>query len=72
MLKKFFALLLTPKQPSTCEACGGTFQCGASLKGCWCASVPLSDEARTSLRGKYNNCLCPQCLTNLSQKRASR
>ena len=72
MLKKFFALLLAAKKPFACEACGETFQCGASLKGCWCTSVPLSDEARTSLRGKYNNCLCPECLNTLSQNSTSR
>ncbi|HET6962196.1 MAG TPA: cysteine-rich CWC family protein [Terriglobia bacterium] len=65
-------MLLPSKRPSTFEACGGTLQCGASLKGCGCASVPLSDEARTNLRGKYNNCLCPQCLNNLSEKPTSR
>ena len=71
MLKKMFALFSTSRQPSTCEACGEAFQCGASLKGCWCASVPLSDEARTSLRGKYQSCLCPHCLDNISQNPTS-
>ncbi|MGH9425068.1 MAG: cysteine-rich CWC family protein [Terriglobia bacterium] len=72
MLKKVFALFSASKQPSNCEACGQTFQCGASLKGCWCASGPLSEEIRSSLRKKFKNCLCPHCLNNLSQNSASK
>ena len=72
MLNKVFALFSASKQPSICEACGQAFQCGASLKGCWCISVPLSDETRSSLRGKYKNCLCAHCLNNLSHNSTSK
>ena len=50
------------KSPSVCESCGDEFVCGATLKGCWCMSVKLSDEARKNLNQKYKNCLCEKCL----------
>jgi len=50
------------KDPSPCEACGNEFQCGATLTGCWCTQVKLTDETRASLRGRYKKCLCRTCL----------
>ena len=50
------------REPSTCEACGQPFQCGAKLTGCWCAEVKLSEQTRAELRAKYRGCLCRQCL----------
>jgi hypothetical protein len=47
---------------STCEACGAAFTCGATLAGCWCTEVKLSDETRADLRTKYERCLCRECL----------
>jgi hypothetical protein len=72
MFKKVLALFSPFKRPSTCEACGEMFQCGVSLRGCWCVSVRLSNEIRSSLRGKYKNCLCRHCLNNLSQDPTSK
>lgn len=46
----------------TCECCGDTFTCGASLKGCWCAEIQLTDEVRAELRSRYSDCLCRNCL----------
>jgi len=54
------------KDPSICEACGEEFACGASLKGCWCMKVELSDETRADLKSKYKRCLCAKCLQKLS------
>lgn len=50
------------REPSTCEACGQAFQCGAKLTGCWCAAIELSEETRAALRAKYRGCLCKECL----------
>lgn len=50
------------KEPSTCESCGNEFVCGATLKGCWCMNLQLTDEAREELKSKYNDCLCQNCL----------
>ena len=57
-----------------CEACGRSFVCGASLSGCWCSEIELTDEARAELRNCYGDCLCRDCLSAHSvaakQKRA--
>lgn len=56
------------KEPSVCEQCGSEFTCGASLHGCWCMKVELTDETREELKSKFNDCLCPNCLEKLSGK----
>ncbi|MGZ8844341.1 MAG: cysteine-rich CWC family protein [Pyrinomonadaceae bacterium] len=53
-------------RPIVCEACGQEFSCGMSLRGCWCASVELSDETRAELKALYKDCLCRECLERLS------
>jgi hypothetical protein len=45
-----------------CAACGEEFHCGASVWGCWCAEVKLTDAQRAALRAKYRGCLCRNCL----------
>jgi hypothetical protein len=47
---------------STCERCGKKFHCGASLLGCWCSEIKLSEEARAHLRRSYQGCLCRECM----------
>ena len=56
--------LISPRwrEPSTCEACGEAFTCGATLAGCWCTEIKLSAETRASLKKSYRNCLCRTCL----------
>jgi hypothetical protein len=49
-----------------CEACGKEFGCGASLAGCWCSDVKLSDAARAELGTRYKRCLCPNCLEQIA------
>jgi hypothetical protein len=50
------------RPPSTCEACGGEFTCGATLGGCWCQEIEVPAEAREALRERYSKCLCRACL----------
>lgn len=50
------------REPSTCEACGGEFVCGATLGGCWCSELEVSAEVRASLETAYRRCLCRPCL----------
>ena len=50
-----------------CESCGKEFVCGMSLKGCWCSEINLDDQTRSELRSKYKDCLCSECLENLSR-----
>ena len=50
------------REPSTCEACGEPFVCGATLTGCWCTEITLAAETRAELRSRYRGCLCRACL----------
>jgi cysteine-rich CWC protein len=43
-----------------CACCGESFACRAG--GCWCDGVPLTDDARASLRERFDDCLCAACL----------
>ena len=58
------AALVSPssREPSACESCGAEFACGATLAGCWCGEVKLSDETRAELRARFRGCLCRACL----------
>lgn len=69
MLRELTEFILPDKRaPRECEACGQLFGCGASLTGCWCMSVKVQAEVREQLRGKYKNCLCPECLARFAQE----
>lgn len=57
------------KEPSVCEACGDEFVCGASLAGCWCAEVELTEAVRAELRARYKGCLCRACLERFAAGR---
>lgn len=50
------------KDPSRCERCGREFICGATLSGCWCMKLKLTERARQELKAAYKDCLCPDCL----------
>lgn len=54
------------REPSTCEACGGEFLCGATLAGCWCSEIKLTEEQRAKLKEQYRSCLCGECLRTIS------
>ena len=56
------------RPPRQCEACEQPFVCGASLKGCWCWAVKLSDAARQQMRAQYKECLCPDCLQRFAKE----
>ena len=48
-----------------CAKCGKPFGCGASGK-CWCYEISLNDEALKEIEDQYHGCLCPDCLTAIS------
>ena len=48
-----------------CSKCGVAFDCGG-LFGCWCRDVKLSEAQLASLRGRYVDCLCPNCLKTVA------
>lgn len=56
------------KDPSVCEECGEGFICGATVRGCWCTELKLTDDARAELKSKYKKCLCRNCLEKYSNK----
>ena len=53
------------KEPSVCEACGEEFTCGATVMGCWCTELKLTDEARAELKSQYK----PACAGNVWKRR---
>jgi hypothetical protein len=61
---KTLAAVISPRwrEPSTCEACGSQFTCGATLAGCWCSEIKLSVEQRDELKDCFRSCLCGECL----------
>lgn len=72
MLRELTEFILPSKRaPRECEACGQAFDCGASIKGCWCFSIKLSAEVRQELRGKFKNCLCKECLLRFSNRQSA-
>ena len=56
--------------PETCAACGEKFVCGATLAGCWCSEVKLSEETRAKLKERYKGCLCRACLEKFAASNA--
>jgi hypothetical protein len=47
-----------------CSSCGQPFDCSAG--GCWCDDIPLTPDARATLRTNFVDCLCPTCLRRAS------
>ena len=62
ILRNVFRPAILVERQSACPACGEQFACGASLRGCWCAEIELSEAARGALRERYTGCLCRECL----------
>ncbi|HQZ95509.1 MAG TPA: cysteine-rich CWC family protein [Pyrinomonadaceae bacterium] len=56
---------MTTSEPKICGSCGNSFGCGAKADGCWCVNVSLPPEIADDLKLKYEDCLCPVCLTAL-------
>ena len=62
-IKKLLSIFSTRwRAPETCEACGEKFVCGATLAGCWCREIKLSEATRVELKERYKGCLCRACL----------
>jgi len=51
-----------PKQ-KICQACGTQFPCASPWGPCWCEEVKVSITILAELRARYDECLCPKCLT---------
>jgi Cysteine-rich CWC len=48
-----------------CSKCGLAFECGG-LFGCWCREVTLDAATLATLKERYTDCLCPECLKQLA------
>ena len=72
MLKKVKGLVLPQyREPSVCQACGELFTCGATLTGCWCQEIELSEAVRAELRARFEGCLCRTCLEEFAKSERS-
>ena len=49
-----------------CDNCGEGFTCNPGA--CWCNQIKLDEAQLTSIGQQFQDCLCPECLTQLSQK----
>ena len=49
-----------------CSKCKSTFECCNERSGCWCERLQIAPETLLELRQAYDNCLCPNCLTDYS------
>ncbi|MBA3763605.1 MAG: cysteine-rich CWC family protein [Chthoniobacterales bacterium] len=38
-----------------------------TLAGCWCSEVKLSERLRSTLRARYQSCLCRSCLEKFAE-----
>ena len=48
------------------ERCNNTFECKAGdIIHCQCRHIELSIEERSFIEGRYNDCLCRNCLLQL-------
>ncbi len=49
-----------------CPRCGLDFECKAGAVGsCQCATISLTEEERDYLQGKFDDCLCLNCLKEI-------
>jgi len=71
VIRKLAVLVPKLSRELVCDGCGQGFSCGASLSGCWCAEIKLSDEARAEMKSKYRDCLCRDCLERISARVAT-
>lgn len=46
-----------------CSKCNTDFECKAEGSGCWCEGLTISCENLQELRNDFDNCLCPDCLS---------
>ena len=56
-------------ETKACPRCSAPFQCKVgAISHCDCSSVTLTLEEQAFIEGKYNDCLCLNCLKDLKNK----
>ncbi|TNF33205.1 MAG: hypothetical protein EP315_08660 [Gammaproteobacteria bacterium] len=57
------------KVKKSCPRCQQTFQCESSgTRSCPCDRIPLNEAQRDYIANHYSDCLCPNCLVDLSKQ----
>ena len=50
-----------------CPRCGKAFPCRADdIAACGCSQITISEAMRERLAERYDRCVCPDCLRELS------
>jgi hypothetical protein len=57
-------------QKDICPRCGKEFYCGKSGK-CWCYELAIPSQIMDKISEQYETCLCPECLTEVSEQKGS-
>ncbi|HEY5823085.1 MAG TPA: cysteine-rich CWC family protein [Cyclobacteriaceae bacterium] len=56
-------------EPKACPRCQTVFECKVgSVENCQCQAVRLSDDVQKKIQGLYEDCLCANCLRELTQE----
>lgn len=59
---------MTEQEEKICPRCKKSFECKAgNIKLCQCNSIQLTESATLFMESQYNDCLCVQCLQELSE-----
>lgn len=57
-------------EPDVCPRCGGAFHCSKSAR-CWCFEVQTTPEVLEYVQQRWEKCLCPACLAEVSEARGN-
>jgi hypothetical protein len=56
-------------EEKTCPRCEGLFECKlGSITECQCYGISLNNEERAFIEGRYDDCLCKNCLLELKDR----
>ncbi len=50
-----------------CPSCGKAFTCTGD-EDCWCETVRINRKELLLVMNKYQDCLCPECLSAFEEK----
>lgn len=60
------------REAKQCERCGQHFECKPqNITECQCYGLELSDAARQTIAEQYTDCLCRNCLLEISKETTS-
>jgi hypothetical protein len=50
-----------------CPSCGNTFNCTGE-RDCWCETVRINKKEMLLIMGRYDDCICPDCLKKYEEQ----